>query len=70
MNPDVTQLVEWIKVNIPTLIRSGENWQAVLHGRNDGTVNIELKTTYQVISPKRQRLDERNGSMRQVRQAV
>lgn len=72
MNPDITQLVEWIQKQVPALIRSGENWQAILHGRNDGTINIELKTTHQVISPKRQqRLDERsNGNVRQVRTPV
>lgn len=66
MNPDVTQLVEWIKTHVPNLIRSGENWQIVLHGRNDGNVNAEVKTNCQILSPKRQRLDERQGNMRQV----
>jgi len=71
MNPDVTQLLEWIKANVPSLIRSGENWQIVLHGRNDGNVNAEVKTTCQVINPKRQRLDERsNGNVRSVRTPV
>ena len=49
MNPDVTQLVEWIQKHVPTLIRSGENWQIVLHGRNDGNVNAEVKTNCQVL---------------------
>ena len=66
MNPDVTQLVEWIKTHVPSLIRSGENWQIVLHGRNDGNVNAEVKTNCQVLSGKRQRMDERQGNMRQV----
>lgn len=70
MNPDVTQLVEWIKTNVPDLIRSGQNWQVVLHGRNDGNVNAEVKTNYQIIDPKRQRLDERSGQVRPVRQSV
>lgn len=68
MNADVTQLLEWIKVNVPTLIRSGENWQIVLHGRNDGNVNAEVKTTCQVINPKRRELNE--GHVRPVRQSV
>lgn len=71
MNPDVTALLEWIKANVPSLIRSGEHWQAVLHGRNDGTVNVELKTTYQVINPKRRELHERSdGQVRPVRTPV
>lgn len=70
MNPDVTQLVEWIQKQVPTLIRSGENWQIILHGRNDGNVNAEVKTTCQVINPKRQQLSESNGQVRPVRTPV
>lgn len=70
MNPDVTQLVEWIQKTVPGLIRSGENWKVVLHGRNDGNVNAIVETNSQIMNTKRQRLDERNGSVRQVRQAV
>ena len=70
MNPDVTQLIRWIESNVPTLIRSGENWQIILHGRNDGNVNAEVKTTCQVIKPKRQQLGESNGQVRPVRTPV
>ena len=69
MDTDITPLLNWIKANVPGLLKSGENWKVTLHGRNDGNVNAVVEAHSQVMSLKQQRLDERS-QVRPVRTPV
>lgn len=61
--PEITAILYWIRQNVPGLLVSGENWQIVLHGRNDGHVNAEIKRNSCVVPAKKEAriLEERRN---------
>ena len=53
MDEEIKVILEWIVKNLPSLRASGYNWQLVLHGGADGRVTREVKTTGDLVAPRR-----------------
>lgn len=45
-------LIAHLSVEIPILMRSGEGWEVVIHGKGE-SIRVEAKRTWQVTSPAR-----------------
>lgn len=53
MNGAHDTILQYLSAEIATLMKSGDNWQIVLHGGRHGDVKAEVKRVRQVTTPTR-----------------
>lgn len=53
MNGALETLLQYLSAELATLMKSGDNWQIVLHGGRHGDVKAEIKRIRQVTAPAR-----------------
>lgn len=53
MNGALETLLQYLSAELATLMKSGDNWQIVLHGGRHGDVKAEVKRVRQVTTPAR-----------------
>lgn len=53
MNSALDTILQYLSAELTTLMKSGDNWQIVLHGGRHGDVKAEVKRVRQVTTPAR-----------------
>lgn len=53
MNGALDTILQYLSAELTTLMKSGDNWQIVLHGGRHGDVKAEIKRIRQVTAPAR-----------------
>lgn len=53
MNGALDTILQYLSAELTQLMKSGDNWQIVLHGGRHGDVKAEVKRIRQVTTPTR-----------------
>lgn len=53
MNGALDTILQYLSAELALLMKSGDNWQIVLHGGRHGDVKAEVKRVKQVTTPTR-----------------